>query len=172
MVTAVRVTRGLTLGTTGGLAAQINKQIEVEARKVGVAAVNRVNQIVEREFHAARTTTSRRPGRHLLGSFTADVKLTSGPYPVVITLRSTAPAVKVNVLNNGSAPHEIGADGRRIAFPSAAGTTSPRTGDKRLVRRGPIQHPGTQAHWFMQRALEQAVAEVYRKTVRIPRRKG
>lgn len=172
MVTAVRVTRGLTLGTTGGLAAQINKQIEVEAQKVKIAAVNRVNQIVAREFNNARPESERRPGEKLLGSFTADVKYNSGPYPVVITLRSSAPAVKVNVLNNGSNTHDIGADGRRLAFPAANGTTSPRTGDTRAVRRGPIEVRGVQAHWFMQRALEQAVAEVYRKTIRIPRRKG
>lgn len=172
MATAVRITRGLTANTVFGnqLEKQVNEAIARQADLLAKEAVLRVNAIVAKEFDTATPVSQRRPGKHLLGSFTASVRLESGPYPVVISLRSNAPAVKVNALNNGSAPHEIGGNGRRLAFPDLNGTTSPRTGDRRAVRQGPIVHPGTRPSWFMQRALEQATSAVFHKTVRIPRR--
>lgn len=180
----VRVTRGLTTNTVFGrqLEAAVNAAIAKDADRLAAEAVRRVDAIVAKEFNNARTGDRRRPGKHLHGSFTAKVTVGSGPYPVVITLESDAPTVKVKSLNKGSAPHEIGADGGRIAFRS--GTTGGQTrrgaaffkqrqavpSGRGVVVKGPVQHPGTLPSWFMQRALEQAVAAVYHKTVRIPRR--
>lgn len=160
----VRVTRGLTAGTAFGdnLRAQINGQIELDAQRVGIEAVRRVNEMIVAEFNNARPPGRRRPnmGRKINGSFTSSVEVTSGPYPVIISLISNADARKVGILNNGSAPHRIGRDGQKLSWPTEVGW--------RTVI-GPVDHPGTRPHFFMERAVEQAVAAIYHKRISIRR---
>lgn len=188
---AVVVTKAITANSALGrqIAQQINRQIAVDAERVAAAAVRHVDDIVAREFKNSRPGTDRRPGRHLLGSFTANVTVgAGGDFPVVITLRSSAPAVKVLSLNGGSAPHEIGGDGRKLSFPAPIrgggaqhginlfrqrqATVGRVAGRKSgaMVVPGPVHHPGTRSSWFMQRAVEQAVVEVYGRKIRLPRR--
>lgn len=171
----VRVTRGLTSNTVFGnsLATQINEVIAKEAQRVATEAVRRADAIVSAEFNTGRPESERRPGRHLLGSFTAVVRMddTTGPYPVVISVRSSAPAAKVNALNRGSSAHTISPkNGKKLAFPDTRGLQKHRQGRSRAVVSGSVEAPSLRAHYFLERALEQAVAVVFHKTIRLPRR--
>jgi hypothetical protein len=172
---------------TSAFAAAIEKAAEPQVRQMmqetADEAARIANEIVAKEFNTARAPGRRKPGPHLAGSFRGEVVGGGGGKVVgTIRLRSTAAAVKVNSLNSGSVAHEIGADGRTLAFP---GTTS-AGGYKRsaafikqrksakagrsVVVKGPVQHPGTIGSHFMERAMERAVRARLRTAVTIPRR--
>lgn len=158
-----------------------SEEIARQAQQVADDAVRRANDLVSKLYVTDRAGSRRRPGRHLLGSFRGVVTLHPGArIPIEITLRSSAPGVKVNSLNSGSSPHTITGHGGPLGFPgSSAGSTarsnarsgkSSKRRDSNLVVVPKVDHPGTRGTHFMETALEQAVSSAYRKAVRIPRR--
>lgn len=154
--------------------------------EVAREAETRADEIVAAEFNNGRSPDRRRAGPHLLGNFVGSVDRTPGGRVIgTITLRSRAAGVKVAALNYGSNAHAIGADGRWLKFPrSDLGGQYKRSssyfakrqslgakgGGRNVNVRGPIEHPGTVASHFLERALEQAVRTRLRTPVTIPRR--
>lgn len=160
-------------------------QVMVLLEETARDAERRADIIVAREFNNARAVDRRRPGPHLLGNFVASVERVNGGGLIAqVTLRSRAASVKVAALNYGSGEHEIGSDGRRLAFPRSdiggqykrsaryfkqRKALGPQAGGKLVVVKGPVHHPGTKASHFLERALEQAVRARLRSSVVIPR---
>lgn len=176
------VTVSTNIGSSSAFAEKVLNASRSQATRllndVGREAVRRADQIVEREFNTARPENRRHGGARLKGSFTSTVARGSGRVLAVLSLSSDAPAVKVNSLNFGSRPHQIGAAGQKLVFPapntlvSGFGFKPGAPSFKRrkrnqegatIVVRGPVNHPGTFAHNFMKRAMDQAVAAVLRK---------
>lgn len=161
-------------------AGEVLKMLEEVAKD----AERRADAIVEAEFNTGRAPDRRRPGPHLKGNFVGEVIPGGGRLVGSVSLRSRAASVKVAALNYGSGEHEIGSDGRWLSFPRSelggqykgnAKYFKKRKaygapGSKYDAVRGPVQHPGTRGHHFLERALEQAVRSRLRTSVTIPRR--
>lgn len=181
-----RVTRGL--GASSAFADAIKDAAEPEIlrlmQEVADEAVRRADAIVEAEFNNGRSPDRRHAGPHLLGNFVGKVERSGGGGLIgTIVLRSKAAGVKVNSLNSGSQPHDIGRPGQWLSFPAGvlggqfkgnAAYFKKRkahgSDGRRVAVRGPVSHPGTRASHFMERALEQAVRDRLRTPVSIPRR--
>lgn len=154
----------------------IKPKLDLLARQIPQS----IDSIVEREFNTGRDGDRRRPGGHLHGSFRASVTRGTGNVFAVIEITSDAPAVKVNSLNNGSRPHEIGA-GKKVSFPTTDYGGQYKKSAKFFAARknasitsstvvdGPVQHPGTIGSFFMQRGAESAIRSVFKVSVRFPR---
>lgn len=187
------VTVKTNIGSMSAFADRLAEMARPQAQRllndVGRDAVARCNAIVAREFNNSRPPERRRPGAKLLGSFTASATRGSGRVLATMRLSTNAPAVKVLALDHGSNPHPIGTPGSVVAFPpgnafiSGKGKklgaasfrrrqSSPSATGKggNIVRPAPVMHPGTEGSMFMERALEQAIQNVLRRSVRIARR--
>lgn len=197
----VRVTRSISGNST--FAQQVKKVASAKTfpkmRKVADAAVREADSIVADEFVNDRPPERRRSGRHLLGSFKADTDWNGRDFPVTVTLRSSAPGVKLNSLNNGSRPHTIPGN-PKLSFPKgpanpvsgserfvpqpqrfarAYGTQRPgnREATKRQFTNGvrntvvdKVNHPGTKPSYFLERAIERAVQATYGQAVKMKRK--
>lgn len=164
MPASVRVSRALS--PNSNVMRQVRelgaRKIHAVAEQTARAAVKRADSIVSGLYDNHREPSRRRGNRrHLLGSFVGEVTSPRGEFPVVVRLRSLAPGVKVNSLNNGSKIHTITAKkGPFLVFPT----------DTKWVRAKSVTHPGTKGDHFMEQAMEEAVQATYHKAVRLPRR--
>lgn len=177
-----RVTRKLSANSQFGrdVAHILAREAAHKFADVARLAEQEADRIVAAEFVNDRSPDRRRTGRHLLGSFNAHVEWDGQGFPVSISLGSTAEGKKLGSLNYGSPAHSItGA----LVFPVAerltAGATStlkPKArriqaaygkGSKgaQYVRTSEVNHPGTKAKHFMERALESAVRKTYGQAV-------
>lgn len=188
---AAIVTRGL--GANSAFIRQVRKQAasvtERKMQAIAQDAERRADEIVQKEYVTDRPSERRRPGRHLLGSFHAEVEWNGQDFPVAVTLRSSAPMIKVNSLNFGSDPHAIQgnpklsfpntqvASGSFAHVPSAARFAQAYGTQRKKGKKGgvanvvvkKVQHPGTGAGFFLQRALEAAVQAAYRQAINLKR---
>lgn len=178
----VRVSRGLSPNSNvmRQIRAQGAKQIHEVGLRAAHEAVKRADALVLKLYVNDRPPERRRHGRHLLGSFVGEVTSPSGVFPVVVRLRSLAPGVKVNSLNNGSRAHTITAKNAPfLVFPTSGAPATQKFGRHvygtqakggKFARHKSVQHPGTKGDHFLEQALEQAVQATYHKAVHIPRR--
>lgn len=183
-----RVTRGLGVGSAFADACMRAAEPEVRQllEETAADAVRRCDAIVSAEFNNGREEDRSRGGIKLLGSFTGKVEMSPAGGRLIgnIVLGSRAKGVKVNSLNSGSQAHQIAPkNGDWLSFPAGqlggqykgnAAYFKKRKAHgqdgRRVAVKGPVQHPGTRASHFMERALEQAVRGRLRTSVTIPRR--
>lgn len=161
----VRVSRALS--PNSNVMRQVREQgarkIHAVAEQTARAAVRRADAIVSGLYDNHREPSRRRGNRrHLLGSFVGEVTSPRGVFPVVVRLRSLAPGVKVNSLNNGSRAHDITAKNAPFLVFPVKGT--------KWVRTKTVHHEERQGDHFMEQAMEEAVQATYHKAIRLPRR--
>lgn len=180
MTTTVRITR--TLGANSAFAAKVKAAAEPQVRRqleeLSAIAKEEFNNIVSAEFSNDRAPERRRTGRHLLGS--ARVVISGSTFPLQVTISSLAEGAKVASLDKGSRPHIIQGN-PYLYFPAAKqGAYSPRRqavataqsrnkAGFRTIKAASVNHPGTAAHHFLERALERAVQRVYRQALNLGR---
>lgn len=186
MAAAARITRPLGPNSAFMKAARHKGAAETARRLNNVAkrAEQIFDEIVQSELVNDRAADRRKTGRHLLGSANAQVEWDGVEFPVVLSLGSLAESAKVNSLNHGSKAHTITGNpwlvfpvasrgapkgqgaGVRVARAAAYGRQ--RKGSP-TVRTNSVNHPGTKAYYFIERALERAVEEAYQKSLRLRR---
>lgn len=179
-----RLTPSRTLGGTSKLAeeAMAGSMRTMRARmdRLGEAAVDRINELVEAELITDRPPDRRSPskgnaGRRLLGSFR--YRIIYGPkggFPVRLEVFSLARPEKVNALESGAGGHSIEPrNGQFLRFPKSSvrhqvvdGATvftnkgrgaRAAYGADPWVKARKVNHPGNRPYGFMRRGLNQAV---------------
>jgi len=148
--------------------------------RLGEAAVDKINELVEAELITDRPPSRRSPdaaraGRRLYGSFR--YRLHFGPrggFPIRLEVFSLARPEKVNPLESGAGGHPITPkNGQILRFPKSSvrhqvvnGVTvftnkgrgaRAAYGADPWVKARKVDHPGNRAYGFMRRGLNQAV---------------
>lgn len=181
----VKVTAARTVSLNSSFARELRAagmiKVAEQAQAIAQDAVDETNKIVTKEYVVDRPPNRRKGGRHLLGSFRAQVIPAPPGGLVRIKMRSfgTNPD-KVNALNDGSPPHVIPAPPGGLRFPrgtprgAVPSTHRPSAlrfrqgyGGPQILIKTKVDHPGTGAGRFMQRGLERAVQRAYGSKVSV-----